>query len=309
VREQKTTDVERVVVTGAAGYLGSHLMSALAAEGFEVTGVDLAQPTSALPEGARFVHADLSNDAAVPGAIEGADLIVHCASVHPWKGYDDNVYLDSNVKGTWHLYSAAAVAMGRVVMTSSVAAAGYGFNPVTWPVNEERQGQLYDLYSVTKHTQEVIARSFAGRGKVRTIALRPPAFFPVTDEHLGFWLTGSYMVVKDVVAAHVAAVRVMAGRQKPARPLAPFEAVFITNRLPYTARDAALCEHGDRVNARVVERHWPEAAAKLVADGYKGAWLPAVYDLSKAQELLSWEPTYGFDEWWADQRNGRAAKT
>ena len=307
--EGKSTDVRKIVVTGAAGYLGGQLVPALVAEGFDVTGVDLAEPASA-PEGVRIVRADLSDSVAAGDAVRGADLVVHCASVHPWKAYTDDVYLDANVKATWHLYAAAATAsVGRVVLTSSIAAAGYGFDRATWPVTEERQGKLYDLYSVTKHAQEDIARSFADRGEVRTIALRPPAFFPVKDEHLGFWLTGAYSTCQDVVSAHVAAVRVMAGRQTPRRPLGSFEAMFITNRLPYTSRDADLCEPADRVGPRIVQRHWPDAAPYLVEHGYTGAWLPAVYDTTKARELLGWQSTYGFDEWWAAERRKNAAKT
>ena len=42
-------------------------------------------------------------------AVEGAELIVHCASLHPWKPYTDDQYLDCNLKGAWHVFAAAAL--------------------------------------------------------------------------------------------------------------------------------------------------------------------------------------------------------
>ncbi|NQT54191.1 hypothetical protein HQ576_19195, partial [bacterium] len=113
-------------------------------------------------------------------------------------------------------------------------------------------------------------------------------------------LTGCYAVVDDMVAAHVAAVRVIAGRQKPGAPLNPFEAIFTTNRLPYTADDAALRTPDGRIGP-LVQKHWPEAYDWLVARGYQGGWLASAYDLSKAQRLLGWQPRLNFDEWFAAQ--------
>ena len=161
-----------VIVTGAAGHLGSHLVPELAKAGFAVTGLDIAEPPGPLPEGCEFLRTDLTDPDALAEGMRGAEMVVHCASIHPWKQYTDAQYLDANVKGTWTLY-ATAVALGieRVVMTSSIAACGYHQVPgADWPVTEEREFPLGDLYSFTKHAQEDIARMYADRGQVRTLA-------------------------------------------------------------------------------------------------------------------------------------------
>jgi nucleoside-diphosphate-sugar epimerase len=291
---------QKWIVTGAAGHLGSHLVPALLGEGADVVGTDIVEPPE-IAAGAPFVHCDLTDAAALPDVLSGADLIVHCASIHPWKKYTDAQYLDANVKGTWHLYAvAASLGIGRIVLTSSIAASGYNAPPETWPVSEDAQSTPTDLYSLTKHVQEDIARLFAAKGQVRTIALRPPAFMPKPDLETGFSLTGCFAVVEDIVSAHVAAARVMTGRQSPGGPLEPFEALFITNRLPYTAEDAGLRDPDGGIGP-LVRKYWPEAYDWLVARGYAGRSLHAVYDLSKAKRLLGWEPKFNFEQWYAGQ--------
>ena len=297
----------RVVVTGAAGHLGSHLAPELAEAGFEVTGLDIIEPAAAVTAW-HFERVDLTDAAAVASELRGADIIVHCASIHPWKPYTDDQYLESNVKGAWHVYAAAAeLGIERVILTSSIAAAGYyRIPPEAWPVGEERRFPLCDLYNFTKHAQEEIARLFAGRGSVRTIALRPPAFMPVSELETGFRLTGSFAVVGDIVSAHVAAVRVLAALQTPSAPLGAFEAINVTNELPYTREEADLLDPDWNIRC-LVEKHWPRAYEWLAARGYQGTPIAAVYDLSKAQRLLNWKPAYNFEQWFAQHGDGPPA--
>jgi nucleoside-diphosphate-sugar epimerase len=296
-----------IVVTGAAGHLGSHLAPALVEAGFDVTGLDIIEPACA-PAGWRCLEVDLTASATLQSALTGADLIVHCASLHPWKPYTDDQYLDSIVAGTWNVYAAAArLGIRAVVLTSSIAAAGYHRVPTeAWPVGEEQQFPLGDLYSFTKHAQEDVARIFVDAGTIRTIALRPPAFMPRSELETGFLLTGAFAVVEDIVAAHVAAVRLLTGGQETEAPVRAFEAVNVTNKLPYTREDAALLGPDGNVR-RLVERHWPRAYQWLIARGYEGAHLPAVYDLSKAERLLGWRPACNFEQWFAEHGEGSPA--
>jgi len=291
----------RVAVTGISGHLGSHLAPLLAEDGFEVVGLDVASPRQPLPDRSRFTLTDLCDEDAVRNTLAGADLVVHCASVHPWKPYSDSQYLDCNVKGTWVLYTAAAsLGINRIVLTSSIAAVGYGVG-AAWPVTEDVESPLGDLYGYTKHAQEDIARVFADAGKVRTLALRPPAFMPRAELETGFSLTGPCAVVEDVAGAHLEAVRVLSGRKPAGAEMAPFEAVFVTNQLPYGPDDAALMATEGSAKP-LVRRHWPEAYEWLIARGYEGTWVPAAYDLSKARRLLGWSPKRNFEQWFAEAK-------
>jgi nucleoside-diphosphate-sugar epimerase len=294
------SDRKRVLVTGAAGHLGSHLVADLAREGYEVTGLDMAEWPGAEAPPVRFVRAELSDGGTLARSLEGAQLVVHCASIHPWKQYSDDQYLDANIKATWHLYKAAAAAgVGQLVLTSSIAAMGYRVPHDRWPVSPDYQGVPEDLYSFTKHAQETIARQFADQGTVRTIALRPPAFMPRGELETGFGLLGAFALVQDIASAHLAAVRVLSGRRSPPHPLRPFEPLFCTLSLPYTAGDVEG-QAGGRVTLELAQRYWPQAAAWLAARGFAGAWLPAVYDISRTRQLLGWEPRFDFDWWFSE---------
>ncbi|NCO36616.1 MAG: hypothetical protein AUJ92_21300 [Armatimonadetes bacterium CG2_30_59_28] len=301
-------DEFRVLVTGAAGHLGSHVVAELVKDGFAVRGWDIADPPSSVSDACEVAKVDLTDADAVQEGLDGADVIVHCASIHPWKKYTDAQYVDANVKGTWNLYAQAAdVGVNKIVLTSSIAATGYGNIPASaCPVKEDQVFPLGDLYSFTKHAQEDIARLFADKGLIQTIALRPPAFMPKPNLQTGFSLTAAYAVVDDVTAAHVAAVRVLAGMWEPPEPLARFEAFYITNRVPYGTEDLVELEK-DRDLRPLVKMHWPNAYDWLIERGYEGGWLPGVYDLSKAKRLLNWSPMYNFDEWF-EQETGRSAK-
>jgi len=295
------SDPIRVVVTGASGHLGSHLVPKLRAAGLAVTGTDVVAP-SAPPVGWDFEVADLTDLDRLKEILRGAEAIVHCASIHPWKQYPDEQYLDSNIKGTWQLYQAAAESgIDKIVLTSSIAAIGYQNIPLDcWPVREEREFPISDIYSFTKHTQEHIAKGYAHGKGVRTLALRPPAFFPLPVLETGIGLTANFAVVADIASAHVAALEVLLGRREPPAPLQPFEAFTVTNELPYTQSDMSLLDAG--LNARLVEKYWPEGYRWLAARGFEGRRVLAVFDLSKAKRVLGWGPSYNFEQWFAENR-------
>lgn len=290
-----------VLITGAAGHLGSHLAPLLVRDGFVVRGLDVRAPAGPLPDGCEFTQGDLCDPSVLESALEGVDLIVHTASIHPWKRYTDDQYLDANVKGTWHLYAAAAArGVGRIVLTSSIAAAGYGrVNLADCPLKEEAQYPLGDLYSCTKHTQETMARLFADLGKVRTFALRPPTFIPLPPLDTCFALTGTFAVVSDIAAGHLAAVRVLSGRRPPGGPVADFECFNIVNRSPHTAADYQDTGADRKLLAK---KHWPDAYDWLLARGYKGPMMPASYNISKAERILGWRPQFNFEEAFAELR-------
>jgi nucleoside-diphosphate-sugar epimerase len=293
--------VKRVVVTGAAGHLGTCLVPRLAADGFEVTGVDVVEPP-APAAGSRFVRVDLADAGATTDVLDGADFIVHAASIYPRSNYTDEQYISANVQGTWNVYKAAAeLGIRRIVLTSSVNAAGNVDIPwQAWPVSEEAQFTFGHLYCVTKHTQEAIARHFADRRGIQTIALRPSTFAPADRAWLGIGLlSGRFTVVEDMAAAHLAAARVIAGRQAPGAPLALWQAFNTTYQPPYTRADAEQLAPAVTPFA-LAKKYWPDRIKALVERGYRDEGLPAVYDNSRARRILGWQAEYTFESWFDD---------
>jgi 2-alkyl-3-oxoalkanoate reductase len=116
----------RVLVTGAGGFLGQRLVHALHRAGADV--VALVRDKNRVPLGmekcATIVAGDLSDAHAVTAAMEGVQIVFHCAAITrnnvPWK-----VHYDSNILGTEHVLKAAKQnGVERVVHVSSVVVYG-----------------------------------------------------------------------------------------------------------------------------------------------------------------------------------------
>jgi nucleoside-diphosphate-sugar epimerase len=160
----------RVVVTGAAGMLGSHLVARLAADGHDVLGVDLRDEPDP-PAGARHTVADIRDRAAMTRALAGADAFVHCAAALP--SYPDDEIKSVIVGGTRSVLEAArAAGTPRVVHISSTAV--YGL-PKRVPTPEDHPREPVDAYSRAKAEAEEVCEKFRADGMCLPV-LRPKTF-------------------------------------------------------------------------------------------------------------------------------------
>jgi 2-alkyl-3-oxoalkanoate reductase len=115
----------KALVTGATGFVGSHLVEALRSRGHQVTAL-VRSPSKAAalePLGVRLVPGDLDDAGSLARAVEGQDLVFHVAGLVAAK--DEGEFVRVNRDGTASLVAAAARArVGRFVYVSSMAAGG-----------------------------------------------------------------------------------------------------------------------------------------------------------------------------------------
>lgn len=109
-----------VLLTGAAGGLGTLMRDLLPSYGYELRLFDLL-PIEGEPDA---ITADLTDRAALREAVRGVDAIVHLAGISLESSFDK--ILKANIEGTYNLYEAAREeGVGRVVFASSNHAVGF----------------------------------------------------------------------------------------------------------------------------------------------------------------------------------------
>jgi UDP-glucuronate 4-epimerase len=176
--------VKRALVTGAAGFIGSHLSERLIAEGWSVLGVDAFTPyydradklanLSALRGAARFalVEDDLATMELAP-LLRDVDTVFHLAAqpgVRLSFGEGFAQYTSDNILGTQRVLEAAAEAgVGRVVWASSSSV--YGDAEAYPCVEDETPTSPRSPYGVTKRACEDLAAIYR-HGGLSTVGLR-----------------------------------------------------------------------------------------------------------------------------------------
>jgi dihydroflavonol-4-reductase len=149
---------DRVVVTGAAGFIGSAVTRALLRRGVEVLAlVEPGAPTSNL-DGLDVDQrtADITVPSQLEGAFEGARYCFHLAAKFGFWPQDPTTFYAVNVGGSRNVVSAATAAdVERVVYTSTVATLGLWQTKSGRPSNEDDVADLSHLYGNYKQTKYV----------------------------------------------------------------------------------------------------------------------------------------------------------
>ena len=171
---------ERVVVTGGAGFIGSHLVDRLIASGHAQVIVfdDLSRgrltnlERHAGEPRVTFVPGDVRDLEALKSAFAGAGVVYHLAARSLEMGQEEDVHgvFTSNVVGTFNVLTAAAAAgVKRVVFAS--ARDVYG-EPIALPVDEDHPLMAITTYGASKAAGELYCRVFRRKFGLQVIVLR-----------------------------------------------------------------------------------------------------------------------------------------
>jgi dihydroflavonol-4-reductase len=184
-----------IFLTGATGFLGSHVAHALAEQGADLR--VLVRPTSNLKnlEGlkAETVVGDLREASSLQKAISGCDTVFHVAADYRLWVTDPNEMYRSNVEGTRAILEAARKnGVKNVVYTSSVATIGFAANGR--PADEDSPVSIADMighYKRSKFMAEQIALQ-AGRSGMRVVTVNPTT--PIGEQDVKPTPTGRIVV-------------------------------------------------------------------------------------------------------------------
>jgi len=296
----------RYLVTGAAGFIGSHIAEALVGQGESVrlfdnfaTGREINLVV--IKERAQLIQGDLRNFDALRSAVEGVEVIFHqgaLASV-PRSIADPVASLETNINGTQNVLLAARDAgVRRVVYASSSSV--YGNTP-TLPKREDMPTHPMSPYAVQKLTGELLCRVFTDIYGLETVALRYFNVFGPRQDPASQYAG----VIPRFLTALIEKRRPnVFGDGEQTRDFTYIANVVQANLLAATSPDAIgyaiNIGCGERISLNTVLH----LAGKLLdvppeaeyREPRPGDVRDSLADISLAQRLLGYRPTIGFRE-------------
>lgn len=299
----------RVLVTGAAGFLGSHVVERLLARGDHVIGVDNFDPFYSPEEKRRnltharatgrfeLAEADIADQAALRRVMRGRplDAVIHLAAkagVRPSIA-DPAAYVRANVVGTQHLLSeAAACGVRRIVFASSSSVYGNA-SPVPFREDEAAASPI-SPYAATKRAGELLCHTHQhlyggsllclrfftvyGPRQRPDLAIRKFATLMSGGKPIQLFGTGSterdYTWIDDIVDG------VLAALDRSARVPDEFEIVNLGGGAT-TSLSRLVVLLGSALDIAPIVEHLPPQPGDV-----ERTWA----DLSKARRLLGYEP-------------------
>lgn len=301
----------KVLVTGADGFIGSHLVEGLVRAGYDVRAFvyynsfnswGWLDHCAADVKGKFDVFAgDVRDPHGVRAAMQGCDRVLHLAALIaiPYSYHSPDTYVDTNVKGTLNVLQAAReLGVQRVIHTSTSEVYG---TARTVPITEQHPLQAQSPYSATKMAADHLAYSFYAAFGLPVTIVRPfntygprqsaRAVIPTIITQIASGKrrirlgavtpTRDFNFVLDTVAGFIAALHSERGLGEVTNLGSNFE-ISIGDTAQVIAATMGATIEIETEAARLrpekseVERLWA--------------------DNRKAKELFGWEPAYGGHE-------------
>ena len=311
--------MDTVLVTGATGFIGSHVCRLLVEQGYHVRVFHRSTSRLQLLEGLPVEHVtgDLTRPDALPAALTGVDYLIHTAAVLSGNEKTGQMYT-VNVEGTRSLMRAAlAAGVKRVVVTSSVSTLGVPELPEaeqpqpllmdenhTWNYKAEYWPYAYAKYLAELEVQKAVADGLDAVIVNPTLVFGPGDLYKqtsslvvqVAQRKVPFLIEGGLNVVHvaDVAAGHLAALQ---HGKKGERYILGGENISIADLITLTAEISA---------APLPDNILPAAAARWLSEPlswfqtFISAPIPVIMlklagyyfyvDCGKARQSLNWQP-------------------
>jgi NAD dependent epimerase/dehydratase len=301
---------QKYLVTGAGGFIGSHLVEALVRAGADVTAMvrygsasswgNLEFVSDDVKGGFRVVAGNIDDGDFVMHAMQGIDVVCHLAALIaiPYSYVAPRSYVRTNVEGTLNVVEAARrLSVRRVVHTSTSEVYG---TAIRVPIDEEHPLQGQSPYSASKIGADKIAESYYRSFDTGVVTLRPFNTFGPRQSARAFIPTIiSQALTQDVIKL---------GSLTPERDM-----TFVTDTVAgFVAASVTPGIEGQTINlgtgSTYTIGHFAERILKLmgvekeiVADAArmrpdKSEVLKLVSDNALAARLMGWSPQVDLDE-------------
>ncbi|MGA9432712.1 MAG: NAD(P)-dependent oxidoreductase [Roseobacter sp.] len=179
--------MKKLVLTGAAGRLGSYLREPLAALCDTLVSTDIVDDIGTLYPGEEYVKADLAQMDQIAPVLEGADMVVHFGAIVDEKPFED--LLGPNFVGSYNIWEAGYKAgVRRIVYASSIHAVGMHLKSDFIGTDAEHRPDTF--YGLAKCFTEDLGRMYWDKRGMESIHLRILSCAQVNNTRaLGSWLS------------------------------------------------------------------------------------------------------------------------
>jgi UDP-glucose 4-epimerase len=284
------------LVTGGAGFIGSHLVEALLKEGHRVRVLDNCSTGNRehLPLRAELIPADITDYDAIRSSFHGVDGVFHIAgfpnvqrSIEQPKETHD-----VNLTGTLHVLEAArATGVRRVVFASSAAVYG---DQDTIPYYEGMEPKPKSPYALQKFVAEEYCRSYTRTGALETVCLRLANVYGPRASDAGVYANVIPTFLRQAASGQPLTIT---GDGEQTRDYVHVTDVVVAMM---AAMERSTVGNGEAINVSANEERSVNAIARLIGGPVQR--VPARteprrmrLDNQRARELLGWTPVVPFE--------------
>ena len=303
----------RVLITGAAGYLATEAVRQLAERNHQLRLIDIVD----LETDHEFIKCDVLNTDELTATMKDMDVVFHTVVGGGSRSESDTPesqvkassrHFELTVLGTFNVMRAAQeMGVPKVVCVTSEAARGQRI-PITDVdiCDEETPAKPDYVYALGKYTQEVIGEYFTRIEGVKTICLRN-GWFGRPDGRSIQAMGSSLLYQRSVTRKDLARAAVLAIENETL----DHEVFLLCNQTDFTRDDVPALRKNP---AEVVEKYYPGGVSLLKEYGidigkiHKSKNLYKLDDISKAERLLGWKPTFTFRDFYENLKAGKYSK-
>jgi UDP-glucose 4-epimerase len=165
----------RILITGIAGFMGSHLADSMLNEGHEVIGIDnlIGGYESNIPKSAKFIKEDLRNLTAITPYFKNIDVVIHsaCTAYEGLSVFSPSLVSENTYQITANVLSASVnLKTKKFIYLSSMAR--YGSQPIL-PFTEDMTPAPQDPYGIAKYASELLIKNLCDLNGIEHSILVP----------------------------------------------------------------------------------------------------------------------------------------
>lgn len=285
------------LVTGGAGFIGSHLVEALLKQGHRVRVLDNCSTGNRehLPLRAELIVADITNYDAIRSTFHGVDGVFHIAGLpNVQRSIDQPKEThDVNLTGTLHVLEAArAAGVRRVVFASSAAVYG---DQDALPHHERMEPRPKSPYALQKLVGEEYCKSYMRMGALETVCLRLANVYGPRASDAGVYANVIPLFLRQAAAGQPLTIT---GDGEQTR-----DYIHVTDVVAamVAAMEQSTVGCGEALNVSANEERSVNAIARLVGGPVERVAVRIEprrmrLDNQRARELLGWAPRVAFTE-------------